>query len=70
MRLMRYAVLKCGEEWRVVSGRRKIGHFPDHETAMLTASGLCREAEKAGCQVELLTQNPSGELVPGLPSAC
>ena len=67
---MRYAVLRCGDEWKIVSGERKIGHFVDREAATLAASGLCREAMKAGHTVELLTQNPSGELVPGVSSAC
>jgi hypothetical protein len=64
MSIKRYAVLKCGAEWKVVGDRRKIGHFPDQESANLAAWGLCREAMSAGLPVELLTLNDWGELVP------
>ena len=60
---LRYAVMKCGDEWKVVSGRRRIGHFADAHAANSAASGLCRQALDAGHTVEMLFHHPGGELL-------
>ena len=60
---LRYAVLQSGEEWRIFCQRRRMGHFPTREHAMLVGSRLAREAHDAGHDVEFLVQEPAGELL-------
>lgn len=62
--LRRYAVIRCGEEWRIVSGRGRIGHFDDWNDAFAFCEKLARETVAAGHRVELLVQSESGELLP------
>lgn len=59
----RYAVLLCGTEWRVVSGRGRIGHFEVWDEAFAFCARLSREAVEAGHEVEFLVQSDSGELL-------
>lgn len=56
---LRYAVIACGEEWRVVSGRAQIGHFVTRAEALAVAINLTKEALAEGHEAELLAQ-PEG----------
>ncbi|WP_292037141.1 MULTISPECIES: putative bifunctional diguanylate cyclase/phosphodiesterase [unclassified Brevundimonas] len=60
--LIRYAVLRCGREWRVVSERRQLGHFGSRSAALQCALRLAREANASGAPVELLYTETGGEL--------
>jgi diguanylate cyclase (GGDEF)-like protein len=59
---IRYAVLLCGTEWRVVSARRQLGHFKTWNAAFQCALRLAREANASGLEVELLYAEVGGEL--------
>ncbi|MFN3559820.1 MAG: putative bifunctional diguanylate cyclase/phosphodiesterase [Brevundimonas sp.] len=61
-RLVRYAILLCGEDWRVVSERRQFGRFPTRAAAFQCAMRLAREANASGATVELLHADAGGEL--------
>lgn len=61
-RLVRYAILLCGEDWRVVSERRQFGRFPSRSAAFQCAMRLAREANASGAVVELLHADAGGEL--------
>lgn len=61
-RLIRYAILLCGEDWRVVSERRQFGRFPNRAAAFQCAMRLAREANASGATVELLHADTGGEL--------
>jgi len=61
-RLVRYAILLCGEDWRVVSERRQFGRFASRAAAFQCALRLAREANAAGTVVELLHTDAVGEL--------
>lgn len=60
--VVRYAVLLCGEDWRVVSERRQLGRFPNRRAALHCALALAREAAMSGTEIELLYSGPGGEL--------
>lgn len=60
--VVRYAVLQCGGEWRVVSERRQLRHFNNRSAALHCALRLAREANASGAQVELLFTEAGGEL--------
>ncbi|RZI70685.1 MAG: EAL domain-containing protein [Pseudomonas sp.] len=60
--LVRYAVLLCGNDWRVVSERRQLGHFSTRSAAFQCALRLAREANASGSTVELLHTDDGGEL--------
>jgi diguanylate cyclase (GGDEF)-like protein len=60
--VVRYAVLLCGSEWRVVSERRQLGHFPSRAAAFQCALRLAREANASGLTVEILYSEIGGEL--------
>jgi hypothetical protein len=62
--VVRYAVLLCGEHWRVVSERRQFGRFPSSAAALQCAVGLAREAMASGAVVEILQTDEGGELRP------
>ena len=62
MAVMRFAVILCDGGWKVVTERRKLGHFPSREDALAVGAGLALEAEQAGHQSELLLQGVAGEL--------
>lgn len=61
-RLVRYAILLCGEDWRVVSERRQLGRFSSRAAAFQCALRLAREANASGAAVELLHADAAGEL--------
>ena len=63
MSMLRYAVLLCDGEWRVVGGSRRIGHYADQESAVVAGARLAREAQATGHEVEFLVQGEAGELV-------
>lgn len=63
MSSMRYAVLRCGKDWRVVGERRRIGPFAERAAAVLSGARLAVEAERAGHTVEFLIQDDAGELL-------
>jgi hypothetical protein len=63
MTLFRYAVVQLGDEWKVLSERRRIGAFPTRQLAMQAGARLAREAAASGREVELLVQGASGELM-------
>jgi EAL domain-containing protein (putative c-di-GMP-specific phosphodiesterase class I) len=60
--VIRYAVLRCGEDWRVVSERRQFGRFETRSAAFQCALRLAREANASGRSVELLQSDDAGEL--------
>lgn len=60
--VVRYAILLCGTDWRVVSERRQFGRFVSRSAAYQCAMGLAREAVASGATVELLHADVSGEL--------
>lgn len=57
-----YAVIRCGDIWRIVGERRRIGAFGTPEEAVDTARRLAREAEANGCRVALFLQETGGLL--------
>lgn len=61
-RMLRYAVLRCGDDWRVVSERRQFGRFETRSAAFQCALRLAREANASGLSVELLQTDDVGEL--------
>lgn len=60
--VVRYAILLCGADWRVVSERRQFGRFVSRAAAYQCAMKLAREAIASGFSVELLHADVSGEL--------
>lgn len=60
--VMRYAVLRCGDAWRVVSERRQFGHFDTRSAAFQCALRLAREANASGRSVELVQTDEVGEM--------
>ncbi|HTI68146.1 MAG TPA: hypothetical protein VL460_11435 [Caulobacteraceae bacterium] len=57
MAKLRYAVVQFAEEWKVVSGRSRMGHFATQALALNAGARLAREAMAAGHDVELLVQD-------------
>ncbi len=57
MAKLRYAVLRFADEWKVVSGQRRMGHFASKTLAMNAGARLAREAMAAGHEVEFLVQD-------------
>ena len=64
-----YAVIRVGEEWRLLNGEATIGAYPTFDAASDVADKLCRAAANVGHQVDLTVQTMVGELrrqsVPG-----
>jgi hypothetical protein len=58
----RYAVLRCGQEWRLFYGSTVIGVFDAPEIANAIADKLCRAVANVGFDVDLTRQTPTGEL--------
>ncbi len=56
---LRYAVIACGRDWRVLSGRAQIGRFATRAEALAVAIGLTKQALAEGRHIELLAQ-PEG----------
>jgi len=61
-KVVRYAILLCGADWRVVSERRQLGRFVSRAAAFQCALRLAREANASGAAVELLHADVGGEL--------
>lgn len=57
-----FAILRFGEEWRVVSDRRTIGAFETSDRALALGVTMALEAAAAGQEVELLVQDAVGQL--------
>ena len=60
--IVRYAVLRCGEDWRVVSERRQFGRFDTRAAAFQCALRLAREANGSGLSAEILQADAGGQL--------
>jgi hypothetical protein len=67
MSVMRFAIMQLGQEWKVVSSRRTLGHFADYESAFAVGASLVQEAKDCGHTVEFLVQAKSGEVLDGAP---
>ena len=65
-----YAVMRFGEDWKIVSGSRRIGHYATQDLALSAGARLAMEAVDAGHEVEFLVQQPGGELVRSDPDLC
>lgn len=61
--MVRLAILRFADGWSVQSERRRIGHFPQADSAVRVGVGLAIEARNEGHEVELLVQDPFGRLV-------
>ena len=58
----RYAVIRYGDEWRLLYGEATIGQFPTLESARDVAGKLCRAVAGVGFDVDLTVQSWAGEL--------
>ena len=58
----RYAVIRVGEEWRLLYGANVIGQFASGETANEIADKLCRAVANVGFDVYLTRHTDTGEL--------
>ena len=58
----RYAVIRVGEEWRLMYGANVIGQFASSETANEIADKLCRAVANVGFDVDLTRHTVTGEL--------
>lgn len=58
----RYAVIRYGDEWRLMYGTATIGQFASLETAAGVADKLCRAVAGVGFDVDLTVQTWAGEL--------
>ena len=58
----RYAVIRYGDEWRLLYGTSTIGQFPTLEAARDVADKLCRAVANVGFEVDLTVQSWTGEL--------
>ncbi len=61
-KVVRYAVLLCDSDWRVVSERRQFGRFKTRSAAFQCALRLAQEASASGVTVELLHADSGGQL--------
>ena len=57
-----YAVLRFGDEWRLLFGACTIGQFRSREAAEHFAGKLCRAVANVGFDVDLTVQTHTGEL--------
>ena len=57
-----YAVLRFGDEWRLLYGPVTIGQFRSREAAETVAGHLCRAVANVGFDVDLTVQDHAGEL--------
>lgn len=55
-------VLRFPDGWRLVSRGRRWGCFPDRAAAEIAAMRLAEAARAQGGQLELLSQEPWGEM--------
>jgi hypothetical protein len=58
----RYAVIRFGDEYRLMYGSTTIGQFRQLETALGVAEKLCRAVAGVGFDVDLTFQTHAGEL--------
>ena len=58
----RYAVIRYGDEWRLLYGTSTIGQFPTLEAAKEVADKLCRAVANVGFDVHLTVHTWAGEL--------
>ena len=58
----RYAVIRVGQEWRLMYGANVIGQFASGETANDIADKLCRAVANVGFDVDLTRHTDAGEL--------
>jgi len=58
----RYAVLRFGDEWRLLHGSDTIAQFASLEVARAVAGKLCRAVANVGFDVDLTVQTDTGEL--------
>ena len=58
----RYAVIRFGDEWRLMYGSSVIGQFASLELASAVADKLCRAVAGVGFDVDLTVQTYAGEL--------
>ena len=58
----RYAVIRYGEEWRLLYGTSTIGRFPTLDAARAVAEKLCRAVANVGFNVDLTVHTWAGEL--------
>ena len=58
----RYAVIRFGEEWRLLNGESTIGAYATLDAASDVADKLTRAAAGVGHEVDLTLQTPIGEL--------
>ena len=58
----RYAVIRFGDEWRLLYGGAVIGQFRTLEAAAGVAEKLCRAVAGVGFDVDLTVQTYAGEL--------
>lgn len=63
MTAFRYAIVRTGGYWRIVTGRKSIGLFLSADQAAKAAARLAREARRAGHEIEITLQSLGGELV-------
>ena len=59
---LRYAVVRYGDDWRIVDASGHQGRFTDAAQAAAHVGSLAREARRMGYDVEVLVQSPVGEL--------
>lgn len=62
-----YAVVRMGEEWKVICARNAMGHFARRDEAIIAASALAAQAAAAGHAAQVLVQTDSGELLQAWP---
>ena len=51
-----YAVISCGNEWRLLTEQRQFGHFHRRASAWAVAVELAKEASASGQRVSLYLQ--------------
>ena len=59
---LRYAVVRYGDDWRILDPTGSHGDFADAAAAAAHVGRLAREAIGMGYEVEVLVQSPVGEL--------
>ncbi len=59
---LHYAVVRCGDEWRLINAKGEVDAFRTSGAAQLSADGMIRAMSKMGYEVELLVQSPTGEM--------
>jgi hypothetical protein len=60
-RTERFAVISCGDEWRLVNERRQFGHFHRRASAWAMAVELAKEASASGHRVTLYLQGEDAD---------